>query len=213
MQILANTNDFTTSLEKALYDTDPRWMSYPGLIIAGSHNPEGVEEKIEKIKEARWNRIPFFGICFGMQLMAIEYARTALGKIYANSTEIDPNTNFPIVVKLNDPQDYDGQTARRVGMKPTLDIYGNSQLESFWHNYKVNNEYLSHFVKDWKLTQVYDSSLGESIVDYMVYKPSIDYGVVHMGVQFHPEYQSSKDKPHWALEYFLNSCKLTGRHH
>lgn len=202
MQIYANKEDFTTSLEKALFEIDPNWEKLPGLIIAGTHDPSGVEEKIARIKEARWEKTPFLGICFGFQLMAIEYARNALGKIHANSTEIDPNTNFPIVVKTNE---------LRVGMKPIVDFEGHQKLESFWHNYKFNNEYISEF-KDWKFTQTYDSDLGESIVDYLLYKPSIlNYGIVHMGVQFHPEYESSKKNPHWVLDYFLNSCRHAGR--
>lgn len=203
MQIYATDNDFTTSLEKALDEIDYRWREYKGLIIAGSHSPTDVEEKIAKIKEARWSKTPFLGICFGMQLMAIEYAQNVLGKIRANSTEIDPNTNFPVVVKTNE---------LRVGIKPTLDFDGNQHMESFWHNYKFNNEYLSQYAKEWKFTQTYDPELGESIIDYMIYKPSVlDYGIVHMGVQYHPEYQSSKENPHWVLEYFLKSCKLAGR--
>ena len=199
MVILASKEDFTTSLEKALYEIDPRWESFNGLIVAGSHTPENVEEKIEKITEARRNNIPFLGICLGFQLMVIAYARSALGKIKANSTEIDPNTNFPIVVKTN---------KLRVGLKPTMDLWGNSTAESFWHNYKINNEYLNLFVKDWKFSQVYDSDLGESLVDYMLYKPSIDNDSIHMGTQFHGEYQSSKEKPHWVLKSFLEVAKI-----
>lgn len=202
MQIYATDNDFTTSLRKALDDIDPRWESYPGLIIAGTHTPTDVKEKIQKIKEARWNKTPFLGICFGYQLMVIEYAQNVLGKVFANSTELDPETNFPVVVKTND---------LRVGLRNTVDIEGAPTLESFWHNYKVNNEYLAQYIKDWKFTQVYDSVLSESIVDHMIYKPSVDFGVAHMGVQFHPEYQSSKENPHWVFKYFLTSCKYIGQ--
>ncbi len=198
MDILATDKDFTTSLIKALDETDYQWRDYDGLIIAGTHTPENVPEKIEKIKDARRSHLPFLGICFGFQLMAIEYARTVLGKWKANSIEIDPDTNFPIIVKTN---------KLRVGMKPTLDLWGNQRMESFWHNYKLNNEYLSEFTKDWKFTQVYDSDLGESIVDYLFYKPALDYGSIFLGTQFHPEYQSSVKKPHWVLTEFLKVAK------
>ena|SRR3990167_6872197 len=204
MELLATDKDFTTSLEKALDETDYNWRDYKGLIIAGTHTPENIDEKIEKIKEARREHIPFLGICFGFQLMAIEYARNALGKWKANSTEIDLDTNFPIVVKTN---------ALRVGMKPTMDLWGNQQMESFWHNYKLNNEYLSEFVKEWKFTQVYDSDLGESIVDYLFYRPALDYGSIFMGTQFHWEYQSSIKKPHWVAVEFLKVCREYTKKH
>ena len=198
MELYAGKEDFTTSLEKSLSEIDPRWRDFKGLIVAGTHTPTDVEEKIEKITQARRDRVPFLGICFGFQLMAISYARSALGKIQANSTEINPDTNFPVVVKMND---------LRVGMKSTPDLWGNITLESHWHNYKINNEYDEHFVKDWKFVKSYDPALGEYITEIMVYKPAIDYSFVHMGVQFHPEYQSSKEKPHWVLEEFLKIAK------
>lgn len=202
MELLATESDFTTTLTKALTEVDLNWQDYPGLIIAGSHTPTDIEEKILKIKEARWNKIPFLGICLGFQLMIIEYARIALGKFKANSTEIDPETNFPIIVKTNQ---------LRVGMKPAMDLLGNATMESFWHNYKMNNEYLSQFINEWKLLQSYDSDCGESIVDFLLYKPLADKNIFFGGCQYHPEYQSSKQKPHWIINEFLKSCRFAGR--
>lgn len=211
MLILATESDFTTSLVKALKEIDLNWESYPGLIIAGSHTPVNIEEKIQKIKEARWSKKPFLGICLGFQLMIIEYARTALGKFKANSTEIDPQTNYPIIVKLNDPPGYNNEIVRRVGIKPTMDLWGKQQMESFWHNYKMNNEYISEYVQDWKFLQSYDPDLGEYVIDFLLYKPMAEKNIFFGGCQYHPEYQSSKQKPHWILENFLQSCRLAGR--
>lgn len=202
MELLATESDFTTSLKKALKEIDLNWESYPGLIIAGSHTPTEIEEKITKIKEARWNKQPFLGICLGFQLMIIEYARTALGKFKANSTEINPETNFPVIIKTNQ---------LRVGMKPTMDLWGNQTMESFWHNYKMNNEYLSQYVDEWKFLQSYDPDLGEYIIDFLLYKSLTDKNIFFGGCQYHAEYQSSKQKPHWILEEFLKSCRFVGR--
>ena len=211
MELLASDKDFTTSVIDALDNTDYQWRNYKGLIICGSHTPSNVEEKIEKIKEARRDWIPFLGICFGFQLMAIEYSRNVLGKWKANSTELNLDTDFPIVIKLNDPPGYTGETARRVGMKPIQDLWGNTVMESHWHNYKFNNEYLGLFANDWKFTQAYDPDLGEYIVELLVYKPAVEMDSVFMGVQFHPEYQSSKKKPHWVFEEFLKIAKFKSK--
>ena len=207
MEIYANENDFVKNVESALDDTDVNWRNYDGLIVCGTHAPENVEEKIAKITEARMNHRPFLGICFGFQLMCIAYVRSAKGKIFANSTEIDPNANPPIIVKLNDPPNYDDKTARRVGMRTTIDLWDRVAKESFWHNYKLNNEYLKLFAPDWTSRLVYESELGESVVDILFWKPALDNNSIHFGIQYHPEYQSSPKKPHWVFQEFLKVAK------
>lgn len=149
-------NHFNTTVEKALTEIDPKWREYNGLIICGTHSPEGVEAMIDEIRVARETKTPFLGICFGHQLCAIEYARNVLGIKDATSEEFGQGT---FVVKK-----------RPEGLKVGL-----HDGETYWNNYEV-------------------------VIDFE--KP--DYFIT---CQYHPEYQSSVDKPHILLKQFLNICK------
>lgn len=186
MQILKSENDFYTSVYKALREIDPRFEDYPGLIITGSHSPMHVEDNLKKIEWARKNNIPTLGICMGMQLMAIEFARFE-GISEANSTEIDEKTSVPIVIKMPE---------LRVGIRP-VQWGGQTRMESHWHNYKINREYLSIFRDDWVVSET------DEVVEVMRMKGHPFF----CGIQFHPEYQSSKKNPHPLLKEFIKSCK------
>ena len=149
-------NDFSTSVRKALEEIDPKYESYNGLVICGTHSPHDTEDMILKIEQARKTGRPFLGICFGHQLAAIEYARNVLGIGDATSEEFGKGT---FVVKK----------------RPTLKV-GLHDGESYWNNYEV-------VLPDWE-------------------KPT------HFATtQSHPEYQSSKDKPHPTLKKFIELCK------
>lgn len=147
-------NDFNTSVAKALSEIDEKWKDYKGLIICGTHNQKNVEELLEKIRQARENKIPVLLICAGHQLGAIEYARNILGIKDATSEEFGQGT---FVVKK----------------RPQLKV-GFHEGESWWSNYDV-------------------------VIDYK-------YPEWLVSVPYHPEYQSSKDKPHKDLIKFLNIC-------
>lgn len=153
-------NDFSTSVMKALYEIDPKWRNYPGLVVCGTHSPKDVEDMIQKIANARKFKIPFLGICFGHQLAAIEYARNVLGIKDATSEEFGKGTF--VVVK------------RPEGIK-----IGLHDGESYWNNYEV--------VIDWE-------------------KP-----VNFFTAQYHPEYQSSIEKPHPMLVDFIKFAKSQSR--
>lgn len=181
MELIKAKSDFYTSVEKALQEIDPNWQKYPGLIVVGSHALENVEEKLQKIQEARATGTPFLGICFGFQLMLIEYARNVLGIKDATSEEIGPGT--PIITKM---------PSLRVGLLPAA-----KQMESFWHNYKFNPLFTFDYREKWRLAFQDD-------VLVLAYLKSHPY---FMGVQFHPEYQSTKDKPHLILKEFIHVCK------
>lgn len=175
--------DFSTSVTKALDEIDPNWRDYTGLIVCGTHSPEGwdIKNTIETIQEAREYDVPFLGICFGLQLAVIEYAQNVWG-FNANSTELEPDTPHPVVVKL--PQ-------LRVGMKEV-----NGKMESHWHNYAVNSE---RYVwrEEWNVVE------SDGVIEIMELKGSRH----HKGIQYHCEYESSKEKPHKDLVNFLQICK------
>ena len=113
MEIL---NDFTTTIRKALSEIDPKWQTYNGLIIAGTHSDFNHELMIDKIAEARKTGRPFLGICAGHQLAAIEWAR-ANGTPDATSEEFGEGTF--VVKKLKE---------LNVGLKDG---------ETYWNNYEV----------------------------------------------------------------------------
>lgn len=189
MNIPHSESDFHTSVEKALEEIDPKYKTYTGLVIIGSHAPENIDEKIQLIKEAREAGTPFLGICLGFQLMAIEWIRTMTGEAKANSTEVDPNTPTPVVVKMK---------RKHTGIRPVTWFDGTVSQESHWHQYALNPFQLKYFPNE-----LWEVSLGEHAVEMLRYKPNPFY----WGVQFHPEYESSKDIPHKLLVSFIEACK------
>lgn len=119
-------NDFDTSIRKAMWEADPFFMDYPGLIICGSHTPLNTEQMIRDIQEARISGLPFFGECFGHQLACIEWARNKMGMRDAVSEEF--HTAGTLVVRK----------------RPELKV-GLHDGESWWSNYEVIPEVENDF--------------------------------------------------------------------
>lgn len=191
MDFLKSDNDFHTTVEKALNEIDPSWDDYMGLLVVGTHEPVNVEPKIRAIREARNSNKPFLGICMGMQLMMIEYARNVLCWTDANSTEIDFNTDHPVIEQM---------AKLRVGIKE-VEWQGITSRESHWHNYKFNSAYREYF------SPAFDMSYTDGILEIAQLKDHPFF----MGVQFHPEYGSRLNNPHPILIEFLNSCRNAKR--
>lgn len=164
-------------------EIDPKWRDYGGLIVCGSHSQDLVEEKIAQIRKAREERTPFLGICFGFQLMCVEYARNFLKLEKANSMEIDPLTPDPIIVKMPE---------LRVGIHSV-----EGRQESFWHNYRFNDQYLPWYAPNFDVTMTYD----------IAEKMRLKQHPFFVGIQFHAEYQSSASNPHPLLKEFIDVCR------
>ncbi len=159
--------EFQTTVMKALDEIDPRWKSYPGLIVCGTHKPDGIDHALEEIQKIREHGLPYIGICFGHQLAAIEYARNVLGIYGASSEEFfDGECPYPAVVKK----------------LPALHV-GQFDGETYWNNYEVIEDVL----KVWKKADNF------------------------ITCQYHPEYQSSVDKPHPLLLKFIHHAKNHGK--
>ena len=163
-------NDFNTSVEKAFDEIDAEWRTLEGIVICGSHTPVNWEWQLAMLKIAREKNVPVLGICFGLQLMAIEFARNVLGIEDAVSEEFGvPGT---IVV------------TKREKLKVGL-----HEGQSYWNNYEVREDIRAEF---------------EAHCDkHNMANPNQFY----RGVQYHPEYQSSKDNPHPLLVDFLRVCR------
>ena len=159
-----------------------------GIIITGSHKPLDIENKLDLIQLARERNIPFLGICLGLQLMAIEFSRNVLGVSDATSEEFGMGTH--VVVKM--PQ-------MRVGISPVVWYNGVTSFESHWHHYKIAENIIP------RLRETFWISESGGIVEIM-HLPTTKHRHF-VGLQFHPEYQSSKERPHPALIKFINECK------
>ena len=171
-----------------------------GIIVPGGFGNRGIEGMISSIKYARENKVPFFGICLGMQVAVIEYARHVLGYSDANSGEFDPDTMHKVIDVMPGQNDEinKGGTLRLgsypcvIKEKTTMDRCYQSKLinERHRHRYEFNNEYRDEFVnKGLTLSGISpDGLLVETIelTDYPFF----------VGVQYHPEFKSRPNKPH-----------------
>lgn len=180
------------NVSEMLKDTD-------GILIPGGFGTRGIEGKLASITYARKNNIPLLGICYGMQLACIEYARNEFGYLDANTTEIDPDTKHKIIDYL--PDQYEGIElggTLRLGLydcvlnKDSLAYkYYQKDLirERHRHRYEFNNEYLNIFSKDLKATGINPQTNLVEIVELQNHP----YLVC---AQFHPEFLSRPNRPH-----------------
>jgi CTP synthase len=181
-----------------------------GLIVAPGFGERGVEGKIRAIGLARQTSLPFLGICLGMQLAVVEFARNACGLEGANSEEIDPNTPHPVIHLLPDQKGVSTKGGTmRLGSYPcniihgsvAETVFGSSRiLDRHRHRYEVNNEYRE------RLTAAGLVCCGVS-PDYrlveMVELPGHPY---FLGTQAHPEFKSRPNRPHPLFAGFINAA-------
>ncbi|MGA1151002.1 MAG: CTP synthase, partial [Flavobacteriaceae bacterium] len=180
-----------------------------GIIVAPGFGERGIEGKIEAIAYARKNNIPFLGICLGMQMAVIEYARNKVGLSNANSTEMDPECKHPVIDLMESQKSVvnKGGTMRLGAWECQLttdslshQVYGKNQIsERHRHRYEFNNEYFSN---------VFDA-------DFVVAGTNPETGLVEIvenkkhpwfvGVQFHPEYKSTVSNPHPLFTAFVKA--------
>jgi CTP synthase len=177
------------------------------VLVAPGFGSRGIEGKISAVKHARENQIPFFGICLGMQVAVIEFARNVAGLKGANSTEFDANPPYPVVDFLPDQRDISEKGGTmRLGSYPCVltpgslaaSAYGAREIqERHRHRYEVNNEYREALVaKGMKLS---GTSPDRSLVE-MIELGDHPYFV---GCQFHPEFKSRPQAPHPLFQSFI----------
>ncbi len=170
-----------------------------GLLVAPGFGERGLEGKIAAIKYARENGIPFLGICLGMQMAVVEYARDVLGYQDAASTEVRPDTTHPVINLMEDQKSttIKGGTMRLGAYDCKLKmgslaykIYGSDMIsERHRHRYEFNSDYLSEFEKAGLIASGHNPQTG--LVE-IVELPTHPFFI---GVQFHPEYKSTPEKP------------------
>jgi len=187
-----------------------------GIVVPQGWGRRGVEGKVKAVQFARENKIPYLGLCFGMQMAVIEFARNVCGFKRANSTEVDPRTPYPVIHIMPDQKKYlkeyqYGGTIRlgvwRCRMLPRTRLsqaYGRSGIirERHRHRYEFNNRYRRQFEKaGMKISGV---SPDGKLVEAIELSPSVHPFFV--GTQFHPEYQSQPLKPHPLFLAFIKAC-------
>ena len=180
------------------------------ILVPGGFGKRGVEGKIAAVHYAREKRLPFFGICLGMQIAVIEYARNVLGLVGANSLEFDENSPHLVIDLMNEQRSVEnlGGTMR-LGAYPaqiavgTLAhrIYGSEQIsERHRHRFEVNNAYREQLAKAGLVLSALspDGKLVE-----MVEIPEHPYFI---GCQFHPEFKSRPTDPHPLFREFVGAA-------
>jgi len=207
-----NSGDFEKN--KSLLNT---LSAYDGIIVPGGFGNRGIEGKISAIKYCREKKIPYFGLCYGMQLALIEYARNVLGFKNANTTEIDPKTKYPVIdilaeqKKLMADKKYGG--TMRLGSYPAKIIpksiaykaYGAYEIkERHRHRYEVNETYIENFEKGGVIFS--GISPDRRLMEIMELSQKVHPFFV--GTQFHPELKSRPLNPHpLFLEFIKASIK------
>ncbi|MGM0508902.1 MAG: CTP synthase [Fusobacteriota bacterium] len=183
--------------------------NYHGILIPGGFGERGIEGKIEAIKFARENKVPFFGICLGMQCAVIEFARNVVGLKDANSREFNENTPYPVIDILPDQKDIDEKGGTmRLGLYPckldenskAFDVYGEELIyERHRHRYEFNNEFKEDIIeKGLKLTGVSpNGKLGEIV--------ELENHPWFVASQFHPEFKSRPNRPHPLFQGFIKA--------
>ncbi len=181
-----------------------------GILVAPGFGERGINGKIAAVKHVRENGIPFFGICLGMQMAVIEYARNVLGWTDAHSTEMEQNTSHPVIDLMADQQNVEnkGGTMRLGAYNCSLVdhslarmIYGKSKIsERHRHRWEFNNKFRNDFAE--KGLVISGINPENDLVEII----EIPDHPFFIGVQFHPELKSTVMEPHPLFVHFVKAA-------
>jgi len=182
-----------------------------GLLVAPGFGHRGVEGKIIAVKYARENNLPFFGICLGMQMAVIEFARNVLEIKNAHSTEMDPNTENPVIDLMEEQKKISAKGGTmRLGTYPcaikegTLArrIYGKPMVnERHRHRWEFNNKYLDQYEASGMIAS------GKNPESDLVEIIELTAHPFFVGVQYHPELKSTVENPQPVFVHFIKAAK------
>ncbi len=182
-----------------------------GLLVAPGFGARGVEGKILAVKYARENRMPFFGICLGMQMAVIEFARNVLGWLDAHSTEMDAHTPHPVIALMEEQKKIKkkGGTMRLGAYPCTINegslaqkVYGNTEIsERHRHRWEFNNNFLNDFEAAGMIPSGKNPQTGLVEIMELANHPFF------IGVQYHPELKSTVENPHPLFVSFVQAAK------
>ena len=182
-----------------------------GLLVAPGFGSRGVEGKITAVKYARENQLPFFGICLGMQMSVIEYARNVMGWRDANSTEMDTKSPFPVIALMEEQKKIKKKGGTmRLGAYPCQlqegslahRIYGTTMIsERHRHRWEFNNNYMNDFMNAGLIPS------GKNPESGLVEIVELKNHPFFIGVQYHPELKSTVENPHPIFVSFVQAAK------
>jgi CTP synthase len=186
-----------------------------GIVVPGGFGPRGVEGMVETVHYARQHQVPYLGLCLGLQVMVIDWARDVLGLTGANSSELDPDTGHPVVHIMEDQRRVTSKGGTmRLGAYPclpqentwTMAAYGTSLVnERHRHRFELNNAYREAMSNSGFIVG------GISPDGTLVETGEVREHPFMVGVQFHPEFQSRPNRPHPLFTEFLGVAKKTIR--
>jgi CTP synthase len=181
-----------------------------GILVPGGFGDRGVEGKISAIRHARENAVPFFGICLGMQLAVIEFARNVCGLKGSSSTEFDKDCQNPVIDLMPDQRGVrDKGGTMRLGAFPCVlkagsraaDVYGREEIsERHRHRFEFNNDFRE------VLTRAGLSLSGTSPDDRLVEIVELNQHPYFIGCQFHPEFKSRPSAAHPLFSQFVRAA-------
>ncbi|MEO1959229.1 MAG: CTP synthase (glutamine hydrolyzing) [Nautiliaceae bacterium] len=208
------------SLEKmSSEEVKERFSEVSGILVPGGFGERGVDGKLKAIKYARENKVPYLGICLGMQLAVIEFARNVLGLKYANSQEFDPDTSEPVVYLIDEFIDASGQKQIRTHTSPlggTMRLGGyeclikqgtklyeaykkDRVIERHRHRYEVNSKYEKELEKH---GMIVSGKSKEGLIEAVELKNHPWF----VGVQFHPEFSNKLKNPNRVIMSFVENA-------
>lgn len=184
--------------------------SYHGIIVPGGFGSRGVEGKVMTANFARLNKIPYLGLCFGLQLAIVSFARNVLEYDNANSTEIDPKTPYPVIDLLPEQKEIDelGGTMRLGGHNIIVKegtraykLYGLLRIrERHRHRYEVNPKFWDELQKNGLIFSGYSEDMRRVEIIELPEHP------FYMASQYHPEFVSRPGKPDPLYKGFIEAC-------
>jgi CTP synthase len=197
---------------------------YDAILVPGGFGKRGVEGKIAAARFARESKVPYLGICLGMQVALIEYARNRAGLTGANSTEFDSDSPNPVVALITEWQNHDGKVERRdvnsdlggtmrlgaqtCAVEPgtlAAEIYGAEVTERHRHRYEANNHYLARVEQAGLIVSARTPT--ESLCEIMELPRTGEHAHPwYMGVQYHPEFKSTPRDGHPLFISFIKAA-------
>ena len=190
-------------------DVESKLSGLSGIIVPGGFGPRGIDGMVACANFARVNNIPYLGLCLGMQIMVIEFARNVLKYKDANSTEFDPESNHPVINFIPGQEDLkETGASMRLGNYPCVisegskvsELYSSPEIiERHRHRYEVNNDYKDQF----KSKGLIDSGISPDarLVEIM----EVEDHPFMIGSQFHPEFLSRPDHSHPLFNGFISA--------
>ena len=192
-------------------NVDEKMASLDALLVAPGFGHRGIDGKITAVKYARERGLPFFGICLGMQMAVIEFARNVLGLANAHSTEMNPDTPYPVIDLMEEQKKItDKGGTMRLGsydcellpQSLAKTIYNKTHItERHRHRWEFNNAYLVDFEK---AGMIASGKNPESTLVEIIEIPNHPFFI---GVQYHPELKSTVENPHPIFVHFIKAAK------